>query len=431
MTNNNTMPPIPDSLAYLLEIGFSLDEIEYERDHAGISIADQAQAAADMIARGENPLPSGELNLQEAEHRPEVRRLSAISAPELQEAELPPVLFIVEGMLPEGTNILSAASKIGKSWMVLDLGLKVSAGEPFMGHRASQCGVLYLALEDSLNRLQDRMNKILKGRRAPANFYFTTEAPKLDEGLLDAVDEHLRQHPDTKLIIIDTLQKIRGQALPREQSYAQDYREMGVVKAYADKRGVSTLFVHHNRKMRDEDDPFNMISGTNGIMGAADTIWVITKDKRSDGDATLHITGRDVSQQDTVIRFNRDTYEWEAVGTADWLIEQRARLAYEESPIVKTIRKLLEQSPEGRWSGTCQELMSAGFYITRTHLAISPQKLGYALRELDRLLLEYGGIVHETTKRSGNGGNKHHFYYRDMPYLDELPEGEQIPFSNM
>lgn len=360
-----------------------------------------------------------------------VKLLEVISAPELQKANLPPVKFLIEGILPDGTSLLTAASKIGKSWMVLHLGLCQAAGEPFMGHKTNQCGVLYLALEDSLHRLQNRMNKILKGKPAPEQFYFTTEAPKLDNGLLETLDAHMKQHPDTKLIIIDTLQKVRGQSLPREAAYAQDYREMETIKGHMDKRGVSVLFVHHNRKMKDDDDPFNMISGTNGIMGAVDTIWTITKARRIDEEATLHITGRDVEQSDTVIRFDKGSWTWKPVGEAGWLAEQRAMLAYNDSPIVKTIKKLLEQSPEHRWDGTAKDLMEAGKYIARTYLAVDNQKLGYAIRDLEKPLFEYDGIVHSSGS-NGTGGKKHHFYYQDLGQFEELPEGDQeeIPWSD-
>ena len=365
-----------------------------------------------------------------SEQPKEIQPLAVTPAPVLQTAKLPPVHFLIEGILPDGTSLLTAASKIGKSWMVLDLGLCQAAGEPFMGHKSNQCGVLYLALEDSLHRLQSRMNKILKGRPAPEQFYFATEAPKLDNGLLDTLDDHLKKHPDTRLIIIDTLQKVRGQALPREASYAQDYREMETVKAFLDKRGVSAIFVHHNRKMKDDDDPFNMISGTNGIMGAADTIWTITKAHRADEEATLHITGRDVEQIDTVIRFDKEDWRWKPIGEADWLAEQRARLAYDSSPIVKTIKKLLDQSPEHRWDGTAKDLMEAGKYIAHTYLALDNQKLGYAIRDLEKPLFEFDGIVHSTSKTNGNGGKKHHFYYQDLVQFEELPDTqEEIPWQ--
>lgn len=362
---------------------------------------------------------------------PPSQRLSIISAPDLQRANLPPVKFIVEGILPEGTGLISAASKIGKSWMVLDLGLSAAAGEPFMGHKTNRCGVLYLALEDSLNRLQDRMNKVLQGKPAPAQFYFATAAPKLDNGLLDILDEHVQQHPDTKLVIIDTLQKIRGGAQPRESAYAQDYREMETIKQHVDELGLSVLFVHHNRKMRDDGDPFNMISGTNAIMGAVDTVWTITKDKRSDGSATLHVTGRDVAQSDTVIQFNKAAWKWDAIGEAGWLAEQEARAEYDQSPIVQTVKKLLSQSNEHRWDGTAKDLMEAGKYIARTYLAVDNQKLGYAIRDLEKPLFEYDKIVHSASKTSGNGGKKHHFYYQDFDSeFEELPEQEGIPWAD-
>ena len=361
-------------------------------------------------------------------HKPD-QRPHVISAQELQEKDLPPIKFLVDGILPVGTAMISAPSKIGKSWMVLNMGLSIAAGGHFMGHGTNRGGVLYLALEDSENRLQDRMNKVLGRDNAPTGFYFMTEAPTLDNGLLDMLDGHIKEHPDTSIIIIDTLQKVRGQALPREQAYAQDYREMGTIKAHMDKKGVAVFFVHHNRKMKDEDDPFNMISGTTGIMGAADTIWVITKDKRGDGSAVLHITGRDVESSDTVIQFNKNTWKWEAVGDADQIAEQRARDEYESSLIVKTIRKLLEQSPEGRWDGTAKDLMEAGKYIARTYLAPTAQKLGHEIKALDGPLFEYDGIIHRTPS-NGTGGKKHSFYYQSIPQFEDLPN-EQVPFPNM
>lgn len=354
----------------------------------------------------------------------EIQPLRVISAPDLQRAQLPPVKYLVDGLLPEGTSLLTAASKVGKSWMVLDLGLCIAAGESFLGRPTTKTGTLYLALEDSLNRLQNRMDKVLGGKPPPPLFCFTTEAPKLDDGLLDVLEDHLKKCPDTRLLIVDTLQKVRGQALPREGPYAQDYREMETLKGFMDKRGVSVLFVHHNRKMKDDGDPFNMISGTNGLMGAADTIWTITKANRADEEATLHVTGRDVAQSDTVIRFDKSSWTWKPMGSADWLAEQRARLAYDGSPIVKTIKKLLDQSPGHRWDGTAKDLMEAGKYIARTYLAVNTQKMGHEIKALEKPLFDFDGIVH-AVGGNGSGGKKHSFYYQDLGQFEELPEVEQ------
>lgn len=413
----------------LLDLSTVWPEIPEHGDVTDLVVAFGGERACEMIGQLVVSTPEWTPTAAPPQADSGGKLLEVISAPDLQKANLPPVKFLIEGILPDGTSLLTAASKIGKSWMVLHLGLCQAAGTPFMSHKVNQCGVLYLALEDSLHRLQNRMNKILKGKPAPEQFYFTTEAPKLDNGLLETLDAHLEQYPDTKLIIIDTLQKVRGQSLPREAAYAQDYREMETIKGHMDKRGVSVLFVHHNRKMKDDDDPFNMISGTNGIMGAADTIWTITKARRTDEEATLHITGRDVEQSDTVIRFDKNSWTWKPVGEAGWLAEQRAMLAYNDSPIVKTIKKLLEQSPERRWDGTAKDLMEAGKYIARTYLAVDNQKLGYAIRDLEKPLFEYDKIVHSTSKTNGNGGKKHHFYYQDLGQFEEL-EGaqEEIPW---
>lgn len=402
----------------LSEAAITAALLEENRDRCDPPLEDrEVETIAKSAGRYERGSPDNQ------EQSKEVYPFDITTAPVLQTANLPPVKFLIEGVLPDGTGLLSAASKIGKSWMVLDIGLSLAAGEPFLGHKCNQCGVLYLALEDSLHRLQNRMNKILGDKPAPEQFYFATEAPRLDNGLLDTLDDHLKKYPDTKLIIIDTLQKIRGQALPREAAYAQDYREMETVKSFMDKRGVSVLFVHHNRKMKDADDPFNMISGTNGIMGAADTIWTITKENRAAEEATLHITGRDVEQSDTVIRFDKGEWRWKKVGSADLLAEQRAREEYDNSPIVKTIKKLLEQSPGHRWDGRAKDLMTAGRFIAQTYLAPNEKKLGYAIKNLEKPLFDYDGIVHDSGG-NGTGGKKHSFYYQNLGQFEEL-DGDQ------
>ncbi len=407
-----------EDLTLIMET-IGLDGLQRLQKDGSIGIEEAAAAIRNRLARGEpleNPEPEDGFPPPK-----EIQRLEVISAPDLLKADLPPVRFLIDGLLPEGTSLLTAASKIGKSWMVLDEGLCIAAGIPFMGHATHQCGVLYLALEDSYNRLQDRMRKILNGKPAPPLFGFTVKAPRLDSGLLDTLEDYLQRHPDTKLFIIDTLQKIRGPALPREAAYAQDYREMGVVKEFMDKHGLSAQFIHHNRKMKDDGDPFNMISGTNGIMGAVDTVWTITKDKRDSEEATLHVTGRDVEQSDTVIRFDKDSWTWKRIGAADWLAEQRARLAYDSSPIVKTIKKLLEQSPAHRWDGTATELMTAGRFIARTYLSASAKSLGREIGNLEKPLFDYDGIVHATSSH-GTAGKKHSFYYQDLSQFGEEPD---------
>lgn len=352
--------------------------------------------------------------------------LSTISAATLQGKDIPPIRWIVENLIPAGLNILASPPKYGKSWAVLDLGLAVTAGGRFLGYQTSPCEVLYLALEDSERRLKSRMIKLLAGKNAPAGFHFATAAHDMDNGLFDELEGFLKAHPKTGLIIIDTLQRVRGAVHGKEGAYAADYREVGGLKAFADGHGIAILLVHHLRKMADDSDPFNRISGTNGLMGAADTALVLTKEKRGDENATLSIVGRDVESSDTVLRFNKDTCRWENLGDADWFAEQQARMEYQESGLVRTIKKLLEQGDE--WTGTAQQLLDAGRFIARTSLADSARALTNKLKGLDNLLLEYDGIAHER-KGNGSGGGKHRFYYVDAPQFEELEQSEIDPFS--
>ena len=366
------------------------------------------------------------LSAGEFEEHQKPPALETISATELQQKDIPPIKFVVDKLISVGLNILASPPKYGKSWMVLALCLAVASGGRFLGYMTNQCGCLYLALEDSQRRLKTRMNKLLDGKAAPAGFHFATMASPIDGGLFDELGDFLKKHPDTGLIVVDTLQRVRGASHGKEGAYAADYREVGALKAFADQHNVAMLLVHHLRKMKDDSDPFNMISGTNGILGAADATMVLTKEKRGDSNATFSVVGRDVESSDTVLRFNKETCYWENLGDADWFAEQQARKEYQESPIVKTIKRLLQQSPEG-WSGTAQQLLDAGRFIARTSLADSTQALTSKLKGLDRLFLENDGIVHER-KKNGSGGGKHKFYFSSYPQFEELEQTGFDPF---
>lgn len=340
-----------------------------------------------------------------------LKTLNIISAQDLQKADLPPIKYLVEDILPEGTSLLSASPKMGKSWFVLDMGLKIASGEKFLNKKTSKTGVLYLALEDSYQRLQDRMNKILQNKTAPEAFHFSNEAPSLDENLLDTLKEYINQYPEIKLIIIDTLQKVRSKTPSRGNIYQQDYAEIGALKSFIDKNRLSLVLVHHNRKMKDTENNFNMISGTNGIMGAADTIYMIDKKSREDRNATLHITGRDVQEKNTIIHFNQNVFCWEVVGDANKIAEEDKKQSYENNPIVKTIKVLLSENPNHRWKGTATNLLQAGEKICNMHIAVSSTSLGKELNEnFDKDLFIYDKIIHKTST-NGNAGKIHHFYF--------------------
>lgn len=415
-----------DVVSYLLK-RMPADEIERYRKE-GIPLEEVAGAVERMEARGELVEDTVNADFDPTAEIPPT--LETISALDLQRKSVLPVKWVVKDLLPAGLNILASPPKYGKSWMVLDLGLAVTSGGHFLGYRTNRSEVLYLALEDSTRRLRTRMDKLLDGRQAPAGFFFATSSHDMDHGLLDELEDFLRGHPDTGLIVIDTFQRIRGTVHGREGTYAADYREVGSLKAFADGHNVALLLVHHLRKMKDEGDPFNMVSGTNGIMGAADTTLVLTKEKRNDENATLSATGRDIESADMVITFEKSTCRWQNLGNADAFTEQQARREYQNSPIVSTVKRLLEQAPDGSWSGSSQQLLDAGMFIAHTRLAPSPRELSGKLKDLSQPLLEYDSIVY-THARNGTGGGKHKFFRAEAPAFEEMPELDFDPFEGV
>lgn len=232
--------------------------------------------------------------------------LTYIDGETLMNTVLPPIHFVISHLLPQGLHVLAGAPKVGKSWLSLWLCLQVAKGEPAWGFPTAQGDVLYLCLEDSYSRIQNRLLDITDD--APPNLFFTTMSEKLHSGLEQQIERFLTEHPDTVLVVIDTLQRIRNGSNDANP-YASDYRDLGILKTLADKHRIAILLIHHLRKMND-DDPMNMISGTTGISGATDTNFVLRKSKRSSNSATLYCTGRDIEYRELSLEFDSAEYVW-------------------------------------------------------------------------------------------------------------------------
>ena len=197
----------------------------------------------------------------------QIKRLQTIDADTLQSTAYEPVSFVVDDLLPQGLHLLAGAPKIGKSWLALWLCLCAAQGKPLWTFATRPCEVLYLCLEDSFQRIQSRLFDLTED--APPTLHFAVMSQQLHNGLVEQIEQFLKEHPQTRLIVIDTLQRIRA-AGNDANPYASDYRDIGVLKALADKHRIAILLIHHLRKMND-DDPMNMISGTTGLSGATDS----------------------------------------------------------------------------------------------------------------------------------------------------------------
>ena len=315
-----------------------------------------------------------------------VQELEVQSARELQEEQLPPIKWVVVEMIPQGLALLASPPKYGKSWWVLDLCLSVSTGDRFMNHGTEKTECLYLALEDSKNRLQDRINRLTYHAPAPYGFRYAVLSENLDNGLITQLEQYITTFPQTGLIVIDTLQKVKGEIKNRESAYSDDYRQMGQLKQFADQHSICILVVHHLKKGKGDGDVFERISGTNGIFGSVDTAIVMQKASRTEKETTLHITGRDVVADDMVIEFNPDSCRWECKGSVDEVEERRLALKYESDPVVQTVKKLLADSEILTWSGTASELFKLCIEITGKPPDKSPDSLGRKIKTTAKML---------------------------------------------
>ena len=216
--------------------------------------------------------------------------MQTVSMPELYEMVYPGKPPIIDHFLYPGTYLFVGAPKVGKSFMMAQIAYHVSSGTPMWNYSVRKGTVLYLALEDDYRRLQERLYRMF-GTETTPDLFFSVASKSLNDGLLDQLDTFMHEHPETSVVIIDTLQKVR-EAEGDTYSYARDYDIIAGLKAFADRTGICLILVHHTRKQK-SDDNFDRISGTNGLLGAADGAFIMYKNKRSDGDATIEVSGRD------------------------------------------------------------------------------------------------------------------------------------------
>ena len=306
----------------------------------------------------ENSIPTLETEINEEIENPEekleemYRRMRRMADPRYLHTVSMTELFqtpyksrppIIEGLLYAGAYILAGAPKIGKSFLVAQIAYHVSTGKKLWEYEAHQGTVLYLALEDDFQRIQRRMFKMYGVEDTP-NLHFAVAAGKIGNGLDQQLANFVQEHPDTKLIVIDTMQKIRelgGEAY----SYTSDYEIIGKLKEFADRCGICVLTVHHTRK-QPSGDAFEMISGTTGLLGCADGALLMRKEKRTALEATVDVVGRD--QQDQILYLKKDPE------TQIWDLERMENEPHRElpDPVLEAVAKQVTEP----WCGSPTEL---------------------------------------------------------------------------
>jgi hypothetical protein len=323
--------------------------------------------------------------------------LKTYTAKELAEMDLTPPEFIIDGLLPCGVAILAAPSKIGKSWLALDMALSVVYGNPFMGYRTNCCEALYLALEDSLYRLNDRIGKLLAGEPNPCGLHTSIESETMSQGFTGQLEDFLSEHPAVKFVIVDTFQKVRPQAGKNQTAYEADYQTLNKFKALSAGHNACILLIHHTRKSNGLDtDPFENILGSTALQGATDTMFVIKKKKRTDETAVFSFTGRDIFQQELYIHFDKPECKWKNQGTVEEIDEQAVANCYESDPLVRTIVESVNKTD--KWRVSLTELHDEVARRTGSILPEYGKALSTRLQRLAPLLEYRDSITYEKDK---------------------------------
>ena len=305
----------------------------------------------------------------------QTKPLEVLTGKELLALDVEPPKFIVSRFLPAGLHLLAGSPKIGKSWLALWLCHQVSRGAPVWEFDTLQCGALYLSLEDTVDRLHFRLARIAE--EGTEQSYFATRAETLSGDLIAQLEAFMQAHPDTGLIVIDTFQRIRDTANDKN-AYASDYEEVNRIKVVADKYNIALLLVHHLRKMPDSD-PFNMVSGSTGIIGAVDSLYVLEKDSRTDNKAKLHVTGRDIEDMQLFLEFDREASTWR-------FISFLRETSQGDEKLFAALQAL------GTFTGTATELVAA-LQGVDSSLDLKPNGLARTLKEQALTLEKKHGLT--------------------------------------
>ena len=317
-----------------------------------------------------------------------ITELDFVTSDEVMDMEFHDPVFVVDGLFSKGLTLFAGMSKIGKSWLSLWLAHRVSTGQPVWGFATRQCEVMYLCLEDTLDRLQRRLIEVTGGETG--TIYLSTHAEIMCNGLEEQLTNFLTAHPKVGMVIIDTLQKVREMG-SEKGGYASDYNAMTRLKRIADRFGVVVMAIHHTRKAK-SGDPFQMVSGTTGLMGCADNTFVMLKDDRANNRAKLFGTGRDIQDMELDLCLQKNPLDWTLDdGTIGSFRPARDR----ELSLISSF--ILERQA---WEGTATELSEA-LSERNADFDVKPNALVRILNANAGLLLAHYGFQFKT-RRIGN-----------------------------
>ena len=340
-----------------------------------------------------------------------MNKLPTFTARELIQADIKPPHFVIDEILPTGFVILAAPPKTGKSWMCLSIADAVASGNTFWGYKTESGPVLYLALEDSSYRIKQRLEAI--GSTIPKNLHFAIHgADTISGGLIDQLQAWTDENPGAKLIICDTIGRVKNSGKPGQNAYEADTSIFATIQQFAIKQAICFIGVSHFSKLKNNaDDPFERITGSMGAFGVADAAWIISG-KRGNAQQTLRITGRDIA--DDSYQITLENCIWKLNGSTAELDQQAKIDAYKQSPVIKTIRTLVKNF--GSWEGTARQLINEVWLLQKDCSISTAQEMGTTLKGYKEMLTSIDGIAFSQNP-GGKKGRGYRFAPTSTPFI--------------
>jgi hypothetical protein len=262
--------------------------------YAGVTVTSAARRHAVVVDALEKAL-----KLPEAM---EIEATSEWDAVDLLGAEFRQTPDILAGIVPVGVTLISAAPKVGKTRLLSQLSVAAVRGVPFLGRQVTHTKVLTLALEDGARRYRKSLDNLV-GTDWPGRGELTirTASPRLDEGGIVKILQHLDKHPDCNLVIIDVLERVRPRG-KGTNAYRLDYEALAPLQRMSNLRQIAIVVVHHANQRSEVGDIFEKVSGTSGLTGVVDSLMLLER-RRGDDIGKLSVSGREVEDQTIALGF--------------------------------------------------------------------------------------------------------------------------------
>lgn len=282
---------------------------------------------------------------------------------DLYDTEFPEPAWAIPGILPAGLTLFGGRPKVGKSWLMLQAACAVGTGGRFLGKPIERGAVLYLALEDSPRRLQDRIQK--QGIPRHALISFCREWRPLHKGGFDDLLREL-ERAAYRLVVIDTLTRAFPGIDQKERHRIEPFLDQ--LQTLALGRNLAIAFNDHTRKpMGQNEDPVDDIMDSTGKTAPADGVLALYKQQGKPG-ARLMGRGREYEDFDYLLAWDRVTCCWQLEGEtgAVRLTERRQEIIDALTKLgratLTTIAKTIGQ-PKGNTYTRLQDLVTAGLVI--------------------------------------------------------------------